>query len=430
MFEPTEYEIKSVATGKVCKDLGWMLDFPEEKNPGMIRTLYAKKQLNVKSDVELGIYRYSDWLPVNNILKKASAPVTYKSKSLAEKLGLSNLYITFNGYYPEIGAMMCTCSFKEMEAFSVCARLPENKKNEVLVVSSAGNTARAFAQVCSDNNIKLLLTVPQDNISSLWFEKPLNPCVKLLTTEHGSDYFDAISLGNVVCEMDGFFAEGGAKNIARRDGMGTTMLSATTFIGRLPDYYFQAVGSGTGAIAAWEANLRFIEDGRFGSNKTRLFVSQNRPFVPMYEAWRQKSRAMLPYDPDEARHDANSIFACVLSNRKPPYSIVGGLYDALVDTDGDILAVDNEDAVKAAALFENLEGIDIHPAAAVATASLIQALEDNRIEKDAVIMLNITGGGERRFKANHDIWYLKPSFTFDVNADKEEVFRAVRSLRF
>lgn len=31
MFEPTEYEIKSVATGKVCKDLGWMLDFPEEK---------------------------------------------------------------------------------------------------------------------------------------------------------------------------------------------------------------------------------------------------------------------------------------------------------------------------------------------------------------------------------------------------------------
>ena len=48
--------------------------------------------------------------------------------------------------------------------------------------------------------------------------------------------------------------------MARRDGMATTVL-AVTHIGRIPDYYFQAVGSGTGAIAAWEANLRLIEDG-------------------------------------------------------------------------------------------------------------------------------------------------------------------------
>jgi len=40
-----------------------------------------------------------------------------------------------------------------------------------------------------------------------------------------------------------------------------------TTIGRIPDFYFQAIGSGTGAIAAWEANLRFLADGRFGSTK-------------------------------------------------------------------------------------------------------------------------------------------------------------------
>ena len=32
---------------------------------------------------------------------------------IAAALGLKNLYITFNGYYPEIGAKMTTCSFKE-----------------------------------------------------------------------------------------------------------------------------------------------------------------------------------------------------------------------------------------------------------------------------------------------------------------------------
>jgi cysteate synthase len=406
-----------------------MLDFKGEEKPSLIRADYAKKQLEVKEENN-GLYCYADWLPIKRQLQCDAKPITYKSKALAEKLGLKNLYITFNGYYPEIGANMRTCSFKETEAYSICARLGEDKKDEVIVVSSAGNTARAFAQVCSDNNIKLLLTIPEDNLNALWFEKPLNPCVKVLATKSGSDYFDAINLGNIACELDGFFAEGGAKNIARRDGMATTMLSAVTFMGRIPDYYFQAVGSGTGAIAAWEANLRFIEDGRFGDNKAKIYVSQNAPFLPMYDAWKQDSRDMLPYDNDQARLDANTVVAKVLTNRKPPYSIAGGLYDAMKDTDGDFFAVTNEEAGMAGRLFEELEGIDINPAAAVATASLIQAVNDNKVEKDAVIMLNITGGGERRFKENKEIFYLKPTKVFDINASKEEIHDFLRTLEF
>lgn len=425
VFIPTKYQIKCVADGQMCDDSGWMLDFPNSVKPSLIRPIYAKKQLEVKED-NGGLYRFADWLPIKNVLKGASCPVTYKSKNLAKALGLNNLYITFNGYYPQIGATMSTCSFKETEAYSVCARLGAEQREKVMVVSSAGNTARAFAQVCSDNNIKLLLTVPFDNIDALWFEKPLNPCVKLLCTESGSDYFDAINLGNIVCEMDGFFAEGGAKNIARRDGMSTTMLSATTFIGRIPDFYFQAVGSGTGAIAAWEANLRFIEDGRFGTNKTRLFVSQNKPFTIMYDAWKQHSRELLPYDAEQARKDASEICAKVLSNRKPPYSICGGLFDALEDSNGDMFAVTNAEAQKACDMFEELEGIDIYHAAGVATASLMQAIDNKQVKSDDVIMLNITGGGEKLFKQCHEPWYLKPDHVFGVNASKDEIKAWVR----
>ncbi len=427
MFKATEYQIKSTATGNICDDSGWMLDFPGENIPGTIRAIYANKQLNVRHDLN-GLYCYADWLPIKNILKCDSKPITYKSGKLANKLGLNNLYITFSGYFPEIGANMRTCSFKETEAYAICARLSEDKKDEVIVVSSAGNTARAFAQVCSDNNIKLLLTVPEDNIEALWFEKPLNPCVKLIVTESGSDYFDAINLGNIACEVEGFFAEGGAKNIARRDGMGTTMLSATTFIGRIPDYYFQAVGSGTGAIAAWEANMRFIEDGRYGDHKARIFVSQNKPFTPMYDAWKQDSRDMLPYNTEQAREDANAIIAKVLSNRRPPYSLRGGLYDTLKDTDGEFFIVSNEEAIAAGELFEELEGIDINPAAAVATASLIQAVENKQVDADAVVMLNITGGGEKRFKGDKELFYLKPSKVFSVDASKEEIKEFVRNI--
>ena len=79
-------------------------------------------------------------------------------------------------------------------------------------------------------------------------------------------------------------------------------------------------------------------------------------------------------------------------------------------------------------IVETVEGIDINPAAAVATASLIQAINNNQVEKDAVIMLNITGGGEKRFKENKEIFYLQPTRVFDVDADKEEIKEFVKNL--
>ncbi len=425
-FEATEYTLKSLVTGELFDDTGWLLDAPGQEKPGLIRAIYKKRQINPK-DSSYGIYRFADWLPVSRMLQGSSAPVTYKSEGLAAHLGFKNLFITFSGYWPEKGALMTTCSFKETEAYSVCGRLDPNQ-GKILVVASAGNTARAFAKVCSENNIPLLLCVPEDNLDALWFEKPLNPCVKLIASRTGSDYFDAIHLSNLACQCEGFIAEGGAKNVARRDGMGTTMLSATTFIGEIPDYYFQAVGSGTGAIAAWEANLRLIEDGRFGNKLMKLMVSQNRPFIPMMNAWKANSRDMLPFDDETARKEVEIIDAKVLSNRKPPYPPVGGLFDALTETNGDVLASTNEELRAAAALFLQLEGNDIHPASAVAVASLIQAVNENNIDTDAIVMLNITGGGEERMKKGKTLHYLTPSEVFDINPSLENVETVLRKL--
>lgn len=425
-FKATEYSLRTVATGRVFEDAGWAIDDELSENPSLIRAEYKKKQIDVKPE-SCGIYRFADWLPIKRTLAGSCAPITYKSEGLAKALGMTNLYITFNGYFPKIGVRMSTCSFKETEAYSVCARLAADC-GKVLVVASAGNTARAFAKVCSDNHIPLLLSVPADNLDALWFEAPLNDCVKLIAVQKGGDYFDAINLSNMVLASDKFLAEGGAKNIARRDGMGTTVLSATAHIGRIPDFYFQAVGSGTGAIAAWEANLRLIEDGRFGSHKMKLMVSQNAPFLPMYKAWKADSRALLPYDADQARSDAESINAKVLSNRKPPYSLAGGLYDALKDTQGDMFAVTNSEAEEAQRLFLETEGVDIYSASGVATYSLMQAVRDGQVQKDDVVMLNITGGGEKHFKQERQVWNLEPSLVFPIDADPKAVLEDVANL--
>lgn len=425
-FQPTKYRLQSVLTGRSFDDTGWLLEDKEDLAPGLIRAIYEKEQLQLRGN-GFGFYQFADWLPIHRMLEGSAPPITYKSEGLGNYLNLENLYITFSGYWPEKKAHMRTCSFKETEAYAVCGRLdPEEKK--VLVVASAGNTARSFAQVCSDNRIPLLLSVPEDNLSALWFEHELNDCVKLIAARSGGDYFDAIHLSNLAVELEQFIPEGGAKNVARRDGMATTTLSAATTIGRIPDYYFQAIGSGTGAIAAWEANLRLIRDGRFGNNKMKLMVSQNLPFKPIYDAWKAGSREMLPLDDHQARKQVETINAKVLSNRKPPYSLAGGLFDALIDSGGDVLLATNEEAKEAFDLFEAYEGIDVHPAAAVATATLIKEARNGTLDKEAVIMLNITGGGEKRFMHDKQVHYLNPSIIFDINPDPDVVKSRISEL--
>lgn len=412
------YYFESAGTGKRYEDVDWILDPKDEEMPSLLRSVYRERQLKLK-DRETGLFRYAGWLPVHQTLGQSSATITYKSTGLARHLGLEHLYIAFSGYWPERGAHMQTCTFKETEAYPVCGRL-NGLGDRTLVVASAGNTARAFARVCSDNRIPLLVFVPERNFSSLWFHKPLDDCVKLVKVRD-ADYLDAINLSNRICDGERFVPEGGVKNAARRDGMGTVVLSAVLEIGHIPDYYFQAIGSGSGAIAAWETNLRLLADGRFGRNKMKLIVSQNKPFTPVYHAWQGGSRQLDLDKIREEQHLIPDLYSGVLSNRKPAYSMYGGLYDALVDTAGDVLAVDNKEADEAMQLFAETEGIDAHPAAAVAVASLMQKVRADEINHDARILLNVTGGGEQRFREDHQVMQMEPHIVMDKHVGMEEI---------
>jgi len=390
-FKPTSYHLVNVASGREFEDTGWTMGDPEGGAPSLVRAVYDNKRFTPRDDLD-GIYRYADWMPVKRMLRKSCAPVTYKSKGLAQFLGLENLYITFSGWNPRIGARMRTCSFKETEAYSVLARLDAREKR-TLVVQSAGNTARAFAQVCSDNRIPIVICVPQDNLHDLWFRRPLRSCVKLVAVPHGCDYYDAITLGEKLASDPRYMLEGGAKNVARRDGMGTTVLSCVEKMGRIPDAYFQAVGSGTGAIAAWENACRLAEDGRFGENRMRVYVAQNDPFTLMYDSWKAGSRALVDLDPEKGRHEAEVVLASVLSNRKPPYSLAGGLYDTLKASSGDFYLASNNDIIYWLLQFRNREGYDLLPASCVAVTALAKAVRDGAVKKNEYIMLNCTGGG-------------------------------------
>lgn len=414
----THYSLRCVECGKVFSDsdCGFKLDCDEKHHPSLLRADYRTSAFT-PDPAEMGLFRFHHWLPVRRCLKDGPETVILRSETLIRELHLPNLTFAFNGYWPERGAAMRTGSFKELEAAAVLARLPEHE-TRTLVVASAGNTGRAFLEYASRYQTNVLVVAPEFALPVLWTTCPRPPQVKLAILRD-ADYFDAIDLSNRICRLPGFVAEGGAKNVARRDGMGCVMLTAAAALNRLPDHYFQAVGSGTGAIAAWEMAGRLIADGRFGQHLPRLHLAQNTPFTIMVDAWEARSRALPNVPVDIARCQARAVYAPVLSNRTPPYGIAGGLFDALTESNGTMYRVNAEQARTAGERFSRAEGIDLDPAAEVALAALLQATASGQIAPEDHILVNLTGGGAKRLAAEGKIIPAQPDYILTA-ADNDE----------
>ena len=383
---------------------------------GLLRAEYAARFV---PGSEGGVFRYRAWLPIRRSAAPAAAhrqaapgPVAYRSRELARRIGLDELVVLFSGYWPERGAHCETCSFKELEALTVTARLPEQERRP-LVVASAGNTGRAFHAVCSRTAVPAVVVVPEAALPALWTTVPVASEVTLIAVTGNADYADAIRVAGMIADLPAFLAEGGAHNVARRDGMGTVMLAGVECAGALPRHYVQAVGSGTGAIAAWEMAQRLVRDGRFGARVPRLHLAQNRPFTIMADAWERRSRHLPALDEAQAKQRIAAMRASVLSNRNPPYALAGGVYDALSDSAGIMYRVTNRQAERAAALFAASEGCDIDPAAAVAVAALQQAVARGAVRRDETVFLNITGGGLRRLHGERSVRRLAPDLVVD-----------------
>lgn len=380
------YAVFCSSCGTRYEDDGLLLDCPRRHEPAFLRTEYDRT--GTASGPDTGLFRYAPLLPVARTFPDVPGPVVRPAERLGRRLGLNRLWVAFNGYWPEREAYLPTCTFKDLEAYTVLGRLPAEPP--VLVIPSAGNTAAAFAWAATRHQVPCLLVVPAPALERMRFPGPLDPCVRIVVLEGTATYSDAIACADLLAALPGHHAEGGSRNVGRRDGLGTVMLAAADALGRLPDTYVQAVGSGTGAIGAHEAARRLHTDGE---PLPRLLICQNAPFAPLYEAWRGTAAA-----PADREHEP---LARELTNRRPPFTVRGGVRDVLIESHGDVLRTDNVAALDAMALFEEVEGIDIEPGAGVALAALAEAARSGQVGRDELVLLNITGGG--RARQGHDL---------------------------
>lgn len=71
-------------------------------------------------------------------------------------------------------------------------------------------------------------------------------------------------------------------------------------------------------------------------------------------------------------------------------------------------------------MFAELEGIDIEPAAGVAVACLRDAVAQGKVDRDSVVLLNITGGGRRRLAQDRPLVAARPRRRLTAAALRED----------
>jgi len=389
----------------------------EQKNPfdftapchddSLLKVRYKKTVLKPRSDLP-GLWKYIDWLPVEYQPEYTFGPVTYKSNGLANELGLSNLWFSFNGYYPDLQAYYKTCTFKELHAVVAISHARQNGIDK-LVLASAGNTAVAFIYMAEILKFPVVLIVPETCMCGVNIPNMLIEHSKVIMLTDG-DYSDAIDIAKRLSKIKNYKHEGGCQNYARRAGLGMPYLDAAVTIGRIPDHYFQAVGSGGGAIAAWEANELLKGDGSYGSHLSKLHLSQNLPMTPMLSAWNAGRNYIDPeIDIPKIDNILDVVAARVLSTKYPCYGVSGGVYDALRATGGMMYGITNDEVYESKELFKRVEGPDILPASCVALTSLIKAVREKRVRRDDTILLNLTGAGTEQRLRDLFILQMKPA---------------------
>ena len=393
-----KYMLKCLGTGDLIED-AYTLNYTEN----------ALLQAQFDGPMEVkpleGVWKYLDWIPTSTSNEYVAGTTTYKAEALGEALGMSNLWVTFHGYWPERGAMCPTGSFKDMEAVPTIQRLHDHGCTG-LICASAGNTARGFTHFCGLADMPLIVVVGKDHGHRVWTKKGHpTASVKVVVVEDG-DYYDAKTVAKGIAkELTGWQMEGSVHNVARRDGIGSLILDAAFTIGAMPVHYFQGIGGGPGPIGVHEMAERLIEAGQFEGPVPRQHLSQNVEHCPIHNAWQAKRDHLI--DEDFPPHDVE-VYSDYLMNKGPAYHQVGGVHDILKASNGQTYIVEKETAVAAKALFESIEGIDIMTPGAVALASLQQALASGEIDHDECTVLNISGGGVERLKSEFETLPVEP----------------------
>ncbi len=324
------------------------------------------------------LWRYRELLPVKNeeniiTLGEGMTPLL-PLKNLGAEVDLPHLYMKDEGIIP-------TGTFKARGAAVGVSRAKELGIG-VLAMPTNGNAGAAWAVYCAPAKIKAVIVMPQDAPPIPRGECAISGASLYLVDGLISD------AGKIVAKAVadyGWFDASTLKEPYRIEGKKTMGLEiAEQFDWTLPDVILYPTGGGVGIIGIYKALAELKALGWIQGKFPRLVAVQSTGCAPIVKAWQEGKKESLFWN------DAKTLaFGITVPKALGDFLVLEAIYE----TGGCAVAVDDDDILRAEEMIASREGTFVCPEGAATLAAAMELAREGWIRpEDKVVLLN-TGSG-------------------------------------
>ena len=324
------------------------------------------------------LWRYRELLPVKsdtNIvsLGEGMTPILPFNK-LGQEVGMPNLFLKNEGLLP-------TGTFKDRGAAVGVSRAKELGV-ETLAMPTNGNAGAAWATFCAPVGIRCVIVMPEDapmiNRKEIAFAGASVYLVDGLISDAGKMVAEAV-------QKYGWYDASTLKEPYRIEGKKTMGLEiAEQFDWELPDVILYPTGGGVGLIGIYKALQELEEMGWIQGKYPRLVSVQAAGCAPIVKAWEAKQAESEFWD------NAQTLaFGITVPKALGDFLVL----DAIYQTDGCAVAVDDSEILTAAEQIAAKEGLYICPEGASTLAAAEKLAQKGWIKPEENVLLLNTGSG-------------------------------------
>ena len=371
----TEYPSDEILS--FCEKCGSSLDYILDYD--IIADIVNKELLARRP---FNMWRYKEFLPVVDESKIVSigegGTPLIRSEKLAEKLGLKFLYLKLDCCNP-------TGSFKDRGASAAISRALELGV-KTIVGYSTGNAGVAQAAYAARAGLESVIFVHKTASLGKLVQAMLHGS---LVVRVDGTFEDAANLAKQCSKEFGWMFNGGVVNPARHHGKKTIAYEICEQLSwNVPDMYIQSVGVGTAAIGAYKGFKEFYDLGWI-NEIPRIVCVQAEGCAPMVDAFKNNREEVVPVK------DPKTVASAIAVGNPAGWPL---LRKAVLETNGIVDSVSDDEILEAEKLLAKLEGIFAEPAAAAPIALLKNLRENGEIDKDTRVVCMISGHGLKALK--------------------------------
>ena len=322
---------------------------------------------------EFRLWRYRELIPLPRGAKIVSlgegGTPLIEAPRLARELGLGRLYIKFEGANP-------TGSFKD-RGMTVAVTAARVLGVGAVVCASTGNTAASMSAYAARAGLRAVIVLPRGGVAMGKLAQAVVHGAEVVFVDGG---FDEALRAVMEAAREGIAYPLNSINPWRIEGQKTLAYEVVDEIG-VPDWLVVPVGNAGNISAIWKG---FVELRAYGlaERTPRLAGVQAEGAAPLVEAYRlglERPRFV----------DSPRTVASAIRIGKPvnwPRAM-----RAVRESRGVMLAVSDEEIVRAQAMLARTEGIGVELASAAALAGLKAMAEEGMVSRDDTVVVVATG---------------------------------------